>query len=318
MTFFMGGTWVQPAWEPGVVLILRARGSGAMPRTGRSASGVGGLSWRGFWLWGGVRLYVHTFLTGLQNSLVDRWNFILRAVTGFVPLVGSLFLWGAVFEGKGEVGGYSYPEMLGYFFGLIVLDALVAPTDDDFQIASDIKDGLINQVLLKPVNYGLHRLSLYCANRVGYIACAVVPVLIIGWVLRDRISLPGDPSTLALTALAVLGSAALQFSLAVCGGLLAFWLTDISSVIFIIYGFEYVAGGHVFPLTLLPDWLFRAAMWTPFPYEFWFPMAVWQGKVPEGQLLQGFVLQACWVLVLVGLANLLWRAGLRKYTAVGG
>jgi ABC-2 type transport system permease protein len=143
-------------------------------------------------------------------------------------------------------------------------------------------------------------------------------VAVIGWVLRDKLSLPADASTLGLTALAVVGSAALQFALAFCGGLLAFWLTDISSVIFIIYGFEYVAGGHVFPLSMLPAPLFKAVLWTPFPYEFWFPMAVWQGKVPEGLLWQGFVVQWMWVGILTLVALALWRVGLKKYTAVGG
>jgi ABC-2 type transport system permease protein len=263
-------------------------------------------------------VYTHTYTTGLQNALVYRWNFILRILGGFVPLMGAMFLWGAVYEGKGEVGGYTYAQMIGYFFGLIVLDALVAPTDDDFQIANEIKDGVINQVLLKPVNYAFHRLALYFANRTGYVVCSLLPVLLAGWLLRDRISLPTNPEALGWTLLAVLGSAALQFCIAFCGGLLAFWLTDISSIIFIVYGFEYMAGGHVFPLDLLPKPAFEAALWTPFPYEFWFPMAIWQGKLDPGMLARGLVMQWAWVLILACAARGLWLAGLRRYTAVGG
>jgi hypothetical protein len=30
--------------------------------------------------------YVRTFLTGIQNTFVYRWNFLLRTVFGIVPL----------------------------------------------------------------------------------------------------------------------------------------------------------------------------------------------------------------------------------------
>jgi len=45
--------------------------------------------------------------------------------------------------------------------------------------------------------------------------------------------------------------------------LLAFWVLDVSTFIFILYAFEYIAGGHLFPLDVLPRPQSGAAL-TPF------------------------------------------------------
>ena len=39
--------------------------------------------------------------------------------------------------------------------------------------------------------------------------------------------------------------------------LLAFWVLEVSTFIFILFAFEYIAGGHLFPLDILPPLLAR-------------------------------------------------------------
>ena len=39
--------------------------------------------------------------------------------------------------------------------------------------------------------------------------------------------------------------------------LLAFWLLEVSTLIFMVFALEYIAGGHLFPLNILPPVLAR-------------------------------------------------------------
>ena len=41
--------------------------------------------------------YAKVFNVGAQNTFVYRWNFILRSVFGIVPLIGTIFLWRAMY-----------------------------------------------------------------------------------------------------------------------------------------------------------------------------------------------------------------------------
>ena len=52
--------------------------------------------------------------------------------------------------------------------------------------------------------------------------------------------------------------------------MLAFWVLEVSTFIFILYAFEYIASGHLFPLDILPRACRRSSCTHPFPTSFIF------------------------------------------------
>jgi ABC-2 type transport system permease protein len=263
--------------------------------------------------------YWYVVNIGLQNTFVYRWNFLIRILFGVIPLIGTFYLWGAVFQNPSQqITGYAFRDMISYFLVLILLDSLASPTEDDFQIAGEIRDGLINQFLLKPIDYLGYRFSLFWSYRFIYTTTTIIPVVLIFVFMREYLNLPGQPAVWMLAGVAVLGSAVLQFLMAYCTALIAFWILDVSAPIFIFYSFEYLAGGHVFPLDLLPPTMYQIAMWTPFPYEYWFPLGLFLGRLNAAEIAMGFLGQFFWILAFYGIARWIWSRGIRHYTAVGG
>jgi ABC-2 type transport system permease protein len=100
--------------------------------------------------------------------------------------------------------------------------------------------------------------------------------------------------------------------------MLAFWVLEVSTFIFILFAFEYLASGHLFPLDILPRGLEQALYFTPFPYQLYFPVSIYMGKTTGADLLRGLVIQGLWVIAAYGLARFAWRRGIKKYSAVGG
>src|SRR5882724_586600 len=121
--------------------------------------------------------YWHVIKIGIENTLVYRVNFLFRVLFGLIPLMATLSLWRAIYAG-GQTGiaGYSLAEMTSYYLVVTIVDALTAVSDDDWQIAADIKDGNISQFLIKPLDYLAHRLCLFGAGRLIYTVAACVPV----------------------------------------------------------------------------------------------------------------------------------------------
>src|SRR4051812_41193379 len=73
--------------------------------------------------------YAKVFDIGLQNTFVYRWNFLLRAVFGIVPLIGTVFVWQAIFHTRGAaINGYDYSAMIFYFMLTVFLENLITPT----------------------------------------------------------------------------------------------------------------------------------------------------------------------------------------------
>lgn len=265
--------------------------------------------------------YWHVINIGIQNTLVYRANFFFRAVFGLVPLAATIFLWRAVYASKGggpEVAGYTLSHMVSYYLVVTIVTALTAVAEDDWQIAADIKDGNISQFLVKPIDYLTYRLCLFGAGRLIYTAAAFVPVTAFILVLRQDFVLPADGITLTVFVLSLVLTALLQFFISYTMALLAFWVLDVSTFIFILFAFEYIAGGYLFPLDILPPALSQALFLTPFPYQMFFPVSVYLGQVKGAALGQGLVIQAAWVIASYALARFVWSRGIRQYAAVGG
>src|SRR5882724_10591546 len=158
--------------------------------------------------------YLTVFNLGIQNTFVYRWNYLLRAIFGIIPLVGTVFLWRAIFrESGGGMRGYDYGSMIYYYLLTILVSNLVTPTEDEWQIAADIREGQINSFLTKPVNYLGYRLSIFLSGRLVYTAVTVLPIALIFVYFRRYIVLPSDPLVYPFAFLSLLMSAFIQFFL---------------------------------------------------------------------------------------------------------
>jgi ABC-2 type transport system permease protein len=268
-----------------------------------------------------LRKYWHVLNVGVQNNLTYRFNYLARAVFGFIPMIAILYVWRTIYEGNGPnsmVGAYTLGQMISYYLLSAVVDALSAVNEDDWQIAADIKDGNISQFLLKPIDYLTYRLCLFLSGRLAYLAVAAAPLALFILCLRQYFVWPADWSTLAFFLVSVVLTALLQFFMSYTMAMLAFWVLEVSTFIFILFAFEYIASGHLFPLDILPGGLQQALYFTPFPYQLYFPISIYMGKAAGMELVKGLAVQLSWVVVMYGLARLAWGRGIRRYSAVGG
>jgi len=268
-----------------------------------------------------MQKYWHVINIGIQNNLTYRFNFLARAVFGLIPLIAMLYMWQKIYSGNGAgtmVGTYSLAQMISYYLLTTVVDALTAVNEDDWQIAADIKDGNISQFLLKPIDYLWYRLCLFLSGRVTYLAVAVTPLALFILYLHQYFVLPPDWTAFACFLLSTVLTALLQFFMSYAMAMLAFWVLEVSTFIFILFAFEFIASGHLFPLDILPHGLEQALYFTPFPYQLYFPVSIYMGKTTGANLMSGLLIQALWVIAAYCIARFAWRRGIKKYSAVGG
>lgn len=268
--------------------------------------------------------YRHAFLIGLQSNLVYRWNFAVRGFFSLFHLVAVFLLWGAAYAGTDGgnaelIGGFTLNQTLTYFVALFVMQFFISAFNEDYQISEEIRNGLINQFLLKPINYFLYRFSIFGAARLVSGALVIIPLLVAMPVIHENLTFPHEAWRIGLGLPAMFLSAVIQFSIAYFFGLLTFWFLEIQGFVILSMAIEFVLGGQVFPLDLLPEWAYNIATYLPFYYQMYFPVAILTGRIADpGTVLQGLGIQLFWVAVLLALGQLLWVRGLRRHTAVGG
>ena len=263
--------------------------------------------------------YRQTFLIGLQSNLVYRMNFAVRGFFSLFHLAVVFILWGAAYASSPSIGGFNFGQTLTYFLVMLVMQFFVGAFNEDYQISEEIRNGLINQFLLKPINYFLYRFSIFAAARLVTGALVLLPLLVAIPLLRDYLTLPHEWWRYALLVPAMALSALIQFSIAYCFGLLTFWFLEIQGFVILSMAVESILGGQMFPLDLLPAWAYRLAQFLPFYYQTYFPAAIFTGRIHDlGAVWQGLGIQLGWVVVLLALNQFLWARGLRRHTAVGG
>jgi ABC-2 type transport system permease protein len=168
------------------------------------------------------------------------------------------------------------------------------------------------------MDYLWYRLCLFFSGRIAYISMASIPLGIFIFCFRTYFVPPASGMALIAFPISLMLTALLQFFLSYSMAMLAFWILEISTLIFILFAFEYLASGHMFPLDMLPPVLQHALAFTPFPSMLYVPISIYMGKITDKGVALGLLTQLFWVVLMYALARFMWRRGIKKYAAFGG
>jgi ABC-2 type transport system permease protein len=124
--------------------------------------------------------------------------------------------------------------------------------------------------------------------------------------------------TLLAYAASLIMSFLLGFFLEATIGMVAFWLLEVSSLLFIYMLFNFFFSGHMFPLDMLPEPFATLVTIIPLQYLAYFPAAVFLGKIQGPALVQGILIEAGWVLIFIVASRVCWHFGLKRYSGFGG
>jgi ABC-2 type transport system permease protein len=266
--------------------------------------------------------YATILKVSLAERLVYRGNFFIGTVFRFFPIITSVLLWFAVFEGSGKdrIEGYSYPAMVGYFVLAMIARAFSSMPGLSRTVALDIREGLLNKFLLRPVDYITWMFMQRLAHKMIYYLMATLPFVALIWFLRWHGYFPGWPGTtvfLAFMTSLFLGFL-IGYFLNLLMGLCAFWMLEITSFLFVMTMLEFFMSGHMIPLDLYPPVLADLCKILPFQYEVYVPAVIYIGKIPPSDLAPVLLAQFAWAIALWGTCRLLFALGVRRYTAFGG
>ncbi|MBN1411612.1 MAG: hypothetical protein JW969_12260, partial [Spirochaetales bacterium] len=99
--------------------------------------------------------------------------------------------------------------------------------------------------------------------------------------------------------------------------LLAFWMEEVTPFYWILQKLIFILGGMFFPIHFLPHWLQQTARYLPFAFS-----AYWPGIVMVDFSFESFYTgaagQAVYIIILSGLAMVLFGLGKRRIHVQGG
>jgi ABC-2 type transport system permease protein len=267
-----------------------------------------------------MKRYWKIFRVSLTERLTYRADFMLATFLRFLPMITTILLWQAVYAGSGqeELNGYTYHNVVAYLLAIHLSRMFSSMPGLAPGIARDIRDGNLKKYLLQPIDMHAYLLAYRGAHKVAYITTAALPYGLLFYLCRGFFDGLPEVPILAAYLLSLLLAFLLGFFIEVCVGMVGFWTLEVTSVLYVFNALNYFVSGQMFPLDLLPQPWAGLVKLLPFQYLAYFPAAMFVGKLDSQEVLNGLIAQAAWVLVFAALARLLYRAGLKRYSAFGG
>lgn len=261
--------------------------------------------------------YGRSFSIGLRGALEYRLNFAFSILSAVSPVVIQTALWTSLYSpGSGEaLFGFTYAQMIAYTVVANLVSRLVR-TGFEYELNADIRTGGLDRYLVKPIGYFGFRLFVFLGSKSVQTGISLVLLAIAAWVLNAVLGAPvSAPAALSFAAGLVVAFV-LNFLIFWCVGMAGFWLTEIGFLFEAARIVIITASGGIFPLAVFGPSA-RALEMLPFRFTIQFPTELLCGRIPPGQIAGDFALSLVWIVVLAALARALWRAGIRRFAAVG-
>lgn len=269
---------------------------------------------------GRVRAMVRLYRTLMRTAVIEQLQY--RAANYFYMIgmvaepVVYLVVWSTIARTSGgDVEGYTPGTFAAYYIvWTLVRNMNIVFTPYGWE--ERVKQGQLAGQLLQPLHPIHHDLGSFA----GWKVVVIVLWLPIAAVLTLAFHPTLDPSLLQCIAFffAIWGAYLIRSLLLWVLGMVTFWTTRVSALYEAYFVAELLLSGRLVPMALMPHWVQVVAGVLPFQWTFGFPITSLVGPIDDGELLAGLGAQLVWIAIGALLVRVVWRAGIRRFSAVGG
>ena len=240
-----------------------------------------------------------------------RAEILLWALSGLLPLL-MFALWSGA--PAGAAAGISPQAFARYFLAAFVVRQFTVVWVV-YAFEEDNLLGRLSPLLLQPLPLVWRYAAAHLAEQATRLPFVLAMVGLFVLAVPEAGWLP-SPGRLLLAVLAAHLGFWLNFLLQHAITMLCFWSERASALERFLFMPYLFLSGMLAPLDLYPEAVRRLALLTPFPSMLYVPAQIASGGPID--IAAGFQSVAGWLALLIPINLVLWRAGMRRYAAMGG
>ncbi|MCB0105189.1 MAG: ABC-2 family transporter protein [Caldilineaceae bacterium] len=266
-----------------------------------------------------IRTLSEVYAAQLRTSLAVQFQYRASLAIWMIgrvlqPLI-YLVVWTTVARARGgDVNGYGEADFAAYYImQMVVTQATFSWIMWEYDYI--IRSGQFNFKLLRPI----HPIHADVADNLAYKLLTVVilipAVFFLAWLFPPTF----NPQVWSIAAggLAIVLAFILRFTIDWTLAMCALWTSRVSAInqtyeITLVF-----LSGNFAPLAVMPVWIQLIATFLPFRWIIAFPIELTLGRLTVQEMLIGFGAQLFWLAVAQIALSLVWRAGVKQYSAVG-
>ena len=263
-----------------------------------------------------LRIYRRFWQVNWAEQWQYRANLLMYLLYWLVSPIVYLSVWTTIANSQGSVNGLTAKDFIIYYLTVLVVDQLTSEITIHL-LAYKIQDGTLSSELLRPVHPILTNTLVNNLAFKSLIFSVFVPVWLVLYLLfrPDYSGVSVQSVLLALPAFVI--GFGINFLLGATLTCLAFWTTRVFSISEFYFALSMLFSGQFVPLTLLPPVVQRVADFLPFQFYIYFPVQIVLGRLPPEGMLRTFGLGIAWLVFVYLLFLRIWRAGVKRFSAVG-
>jgi ABC-2 type transport system permease protein len=262
-----------------------------------------------------ARKWARIYSVFVQDALAYRAVAFVWILTDTIPALVMPLLWLASYNGRAQIAGFAPAQITAYYLVLLFITNLVQ-CHVMWEMAQDIKEGRFSAYLIRPFSYGAMQYLSFLAWRVMRTILFLPVFFLAAFFFRSYLRWEDYQIGWPFFASVVLGHF-VSFFVTYCVGLLALYFVETRSLFNFWYMPLIIFSGQLAPLAMFPPQLQVIARLLPFRYTVALPTEIFLGRLSPAQIQQGLMYQLLWIALAVGIGNLLWRHGLKRFTGVG-
>ena len=257
--------------------------------------------------------YVRLIYNSMAETLTYRANLVISFAVIAIPFIIAVIFWKGVFFANNSVADYSLKDIITYYFLVLFTQDFTYPVLN-YDIVMDIKNGRLNFLLIKPVNYFWYTFFLRLGSNIVYLS--VVTAFLIIYVLIFAKFLILNLNNIPAFLLSFLFSYILGALISFFFSIFTLFLENFAGLESFVNFIVPVFSGILLPISMLPGLLYKISLYLPLKLLVFYPVEIYLGKK---DLNEGIIYSYLFWILFFAIINLfVWREGLKKYRAVGG
>src|SRR5512137_2456549 len=265
-----------------------------------------------------MRRHLDFYLAAMKMSIQEQFQYRAQNYFYMIGMIAEpviyLVVWSAVANQQpgGMVGGYTAGALAAYYIvWTLVRNMNIVFTPYGWE--ERIQRGQLSGELLRPI----HPLHGDVAFFAGWKVVVIVLWLPLAAVLIAIFRPTLNPTVLqgVVFFFAIWGAYLIRTMFLSLLGMITFWTTRVGAIYELYFALELILSGRLVPMTLMPVWVQQLTLFLPFQWTFFFPINALVGQLTPAELLGGLGMQALWIVIGIGLVNLVWHYGIQRFSA---
>jgi ABC-2 type transport system permease protein len=255
-----------------------------------------------------------------QVNWAEQWqyraNLVMYIFYWLVSPIIYLAVWTSIANANGNVNGLTANDFITYYMILLIVDQLTSNIIIHI-FAYKVQDGTLSAELIKPIH------PMLTATLVNDIAFKTLNMFVLTpiWIVLALLFKPDFASVsingILLSIPAILLGYMVNYLLSGIITALAFWTTRVYSIHEFYYAMALLFSGQFVPLQLMPEVIQNIARFLPFQLLIYVPVQIIQGNLNADEIIQGYIAGVIWLVIALTFFRLVWREGVKRYSAVG-